>query len=328
MQMHMEKHSNDAQRSLAVLGGCLRIRHDLERIGDQELNVSLGILTSEIENAAQQVDAATIDAAESSNCGRSRFTLLRPHASGGLGEVWIAKDNELNREVAVKRLLAREDQSPQSKARFLLEAEITGGLEHPGIVPVYSLRTYGNGSPYYAMRFIRGDTLKEVIDHFHTDQVLAKNSSKRLIELRKLLHRFNDVCNAVEYAHSRGVLHRDIKPGNVIIGKHGETLVVDWGVAKPLGRVESGLQGGEQMLVPSATRVSPETLPGAALGTPAYMSPEQAQGDLATLGPRSDVYSLGATLYCLLTGKPPVEGVDVGAVDALCRTVNFYGLGS
>src|SRR5271166_2768897 len=123
-----------------------------------------------------------------------------------------------------------------------------------------------------------------------------------------------DVCNAIDYAHSRGVLHRDIKPGNVIVGKHGETLVVDWGLAKPLGRVESGSQSGERTLVPSSSSGSAGTLPGSALGTPAYMSPEQAGGDLERLGARSDVYSLGATLYCLLTGRPPFEGEDVGEI--------------
>jgi serine/threonine-protein kinase len=109
------------------------------------------------------------------------------------------------------------------------------------------------------------------------------------------------------------VLHRDIKPGNVIVGKHGETLVVDWGLAKPLGRSEPSAEAGERTLMPSSASGSAETLPGSALGTPAYMSPEQAAGDLARLGPRSDVYSLGATLYCLLTGKPPFEG-EVGEV--------------
>ncbi|HEY2159579.1 MAG TPA: serine/threonine-protein kinase, partial [Isosphaeraceae bacterium] len=132
------------------------------------------------------------------------------------------------------------------------------------------------------------------------------------LELRKLLRRFTDVCNAIGYAHSRGVLHRDIKPGNIIVGKHGETLVVDWGLAKATGKSEPGAE--ERTLMPSSASGSAETLPGSALGTPAYMSPEQARGDLEHLGPRSDVYSLGATLYCLLTGKPPLEGEDVGEV--------------
>jgi serine/threonine-protein kinase len=137
---------------------------------------------------------------------------------------------------------------------------------------------------------------------------------RRSLELHKLLRRFLDVCNAIEYAHSRGVLHRDIKPGNIIVGKHGETLVVDWGLAKARGRVEAAESSEERPLVPSSASGSAETLPGSALGTPAYMSPEQAVGDLEHLGPRSDVYSLGATLYCLLTGQPPFAGDDPGAI--------------
>ena len=133
----------------------------------------------------------------------------------------------------------------------------------------------------------------------------------RDLELRKLLRRFLDVCNAIDYAHSRGVIHRDIKPANIILGKHGETLVVDWGLAKAVGRADPSV--GEQTIAPSSSGSS-ETMPGSAMGTPAYMSPEQACGDLDRLGPRSDVYSLGATLYCLLTGKPPFEGEDVGEI--------------
>jgi serine/threonine-protein kinase len=143
---------------------------------------------------------------------------------------------------------------------------------------------------------------------------LRRDPGRRALGLLKLLRRFLDTCNAIDYAHSRGVLHRDIKPSNIILGKHGETLVVDWGLAKALGQTEPGAASEERALVPSSASGSAETLPGSALGTPAYMSPEQACGDLASLGPRSDVYSLGATLYCLLTGRAPVEGDDVGMV--------------
>src|SRR5262249_28799602 len=147
-----------------------------------------------------------------------RFRVLRPHARGGLGAVFVALDSELHREVALKQILDSQADDPVSRQRFLLEAEVTGGLEHPGIVPVYGLATYGGGRPYYAMRFIRGDSLRGAIDRFHADETLKKEPSQRSLELRKLLRRFTDVCDAIGYAHSRGVLHRDIKPGNIIVG--------------------------------------------------------------------------------------------------------------
>ena len=157
-------------------------------------------------------------------------------------------------------------------------------------------------------------SLKEAIAHFHADEGLKKDPGRRSLELHQLLRRFVDICNAVDYAHGRGVLHRDLKPGNVIVGKYGETLVVDWGLAKPLGHAEPTGRSEERTLVPSSGSGTAGTLPGSALGTPAYMSPEQAAGDLEHLGPRSDVYSLGATLYCLLTGRAPFEGDDLGAI--------------
>jgi serine/threonine-protein kinase len=252
-----------------------------------------------------------------------RFRVLRPHAKGGLGAVFVALDQELHREVALKQILDNRADDERSRARFVLEAEITGGLEHPGIVPVYGLGTYADGRPYYAMRLIRGDSLKEAIERFHADEALKKDPGRRSLELRKLLRRFLDVCNAIDYAHSRSVLHRDIKPANIIVGRHGETLVVDWGLAKPLGRAEPCAPGDERPLTPSSASGSAETLPGSVLGTPAYMSPEQAEGELDRLDARSDVYGLGATLYCLLTGKPPFEGDDAVATVRAVRQGEF-----
>ena len=157
--------------------------------------------------------ATTLFPADIAANSDQRFRLLRPHARGGLGAVFVALDTELNREVALKQILDHHADDPASRQRFLIEAEITGGLEHPGIVPVYSLGAYDDGRPYYAMRFIKGDSLKEAIARFHADEAHRSDPGRRSLELRKLLRRFIDVCNAIEYAHSRGVLHRDIKPG-------------------------------------------------------------------------------------------------------------------
>jgi serine/threonine protein kinase len=143
--------------------------------------------------------------------------------------------------------------------------------------------------------------------------------------MRQLLRRFLDVCNAIEYAHSRGILHREIKPGNVIVGKNGETLVVDWGPAMAVGRPHPASAPRERTLVPSSSSALAEALPGSALGTPAYVSPDQAGGALDRLGPRSDVCSLGATLYCLLTGRPPFLADDVGMILRQVQQAEFEG---
>jgi serine/threonine protein kinase len=252
----------------------------------------------------------------------SRYRVLRPHAKGGLGVVYVAKDCELHREVALKEIQERHADDPRSRARFLLEAEITGGLEHPGIVPVYGLGCYSDGRPFYAMRFIRGDSLKDAINAFHADENFKADPGARSLEVRKLLRRFIDACDAIDYAHGRGVLHRDLKPANVMVGKYGETLVVDWGLAKATGRPNLDLTKEERALVPSTMSGSAETLPGSAVGTPGYMSPEQAAGEPDRLGPPSDVYSLGSTLYTILTGKMAFEG-DIPTVLRRVRAGEF-----
>jgi serine/threonine protein kinase/tetratricopeptide (TPR) repeat protein len=319
-ELHVAKHG-DVQQSLAAIPAGRSTRESLAQLGHPDIEGTLARVGS---GSTQQNGDADLDRTASYAVGTTasyavgmatsdglRFRVLRPHARGGLGAVFVALDTELHREVALKQILESHSDDPTSRQRFLLEAEVTGGLEHPGIVPVYCLGTYGDGRPYYVMRFIREDSLKEAIEHFHAGESLKNNPGQRSLELRKLLRRFTDVCNAIDYAHSRDVLHRDIKPGNIIVGRHGETLVVDWGLAKATGKADAGC--GERTLMPSSASGSSETLPGSALGTPAYMSPEQAEGDLEHLGARSDVYSLGATLYCLLTGRPPLEG-DVAEV--------------
>ncbi|HBE70016.1 MAG TPA: hypothetical protein DDW52_17865 [Planctomycetaceae bacterium] len=242
-----------------------------------------------------------------------RFRILRPHAKGGLGEVYVASDDSLNRKVAIKEIQEQFSDNVESRERFILEAEVTGGLEHPGIVPVYALGQYDDGRPYYAMRFIQGDSLKEAITEFHSE-VVNDESSKRL-RLRELLGRFVDVCQSISYAHSRGVLHRDLKPGNIMLGTYGETLVVDWGLAR-LTHGEQDNGGGDDSVTnepihPASGSGMAPTMMGNAIGTPSYMPPEQAAGDIEQIGPASDVYSLGATLYHILTGQPPFVAKSV-----------------
>jgi serine/threonine protein kinase len=257
-------------------------------------------------------DSATIDQPTSRNGSGLRYRILRPHAKGGLGEVFVALDQELHREVALKEIKEERAHDTVSRDRFLLEAEITGGLEHPGIVPVYGLGQYADGRPFYAMRFIKGDNLKEAIRRFHEAEKPGRDPGERSLALRDLLQRFVDVCNAVAYAHSRGVLHRDLKPGNIMLGKYGETLIVDWGLAKSVGRSDGTRTTEESTLQPNSGSDWAATVMGTVIGTPAYMSPEQAAGRLDLLGPASDIYSLGSTLYALLTGKAPFDESDKG----------------
>ncbi len=320
-EQHIKQHGNDPKRSLSAVSTVGSIPDELRKLGDPHLEATLSLVAQQRSSN----DVQTVAAHESSGTGQ-RFRVLRPYAKGGLGEVFVAQDEELNREVALKEIQARFANQTESRSRFRQEAEITGNLEHPGIVPVYGLGQYSDGRPFYAMRFIRGDSLKEAIERFHAQLGPAVSQrlavGERSLELRKLLGRFVDVCNAIEYAHSRGVLHRDLKPGNVVLGKFGETLVVDWGLAKALGKTEHA-DASLPPVIPSTESGSTPTMLGSAIGTPAFMSPEQAAGRVNELGPATDVYSLGATLYCLLTGQPPFSGNDKGEILARVQNGDF-----
>ncbi|MFO0811473.1 MAG: serine/threonine-protein kinase [Gemmataceae bacterium] len=241
-----------------------------------------------------------------------RFRVLSFHARGGLGEVLIATDGELPRRVALKRIQPQLANDPARRARFAREAEITGRLEHPGIVPIYGRVDGPDGEPFYAMRFIAGESLRDAIARTHA----LPSGPDRERQVRQLLVRFVAVCNAVAYAHSQRIVHRDLKPANVMLGSFGETYVVDWGLAKVIDDSDVSWNGIRTDVEQTAT--------GVAAGTPAYMPPEQMRGDHASVGPISDVYALGATLHHLLTGRPPrgpglVDSGVTPALAAVCR---------
>jgi len=254
----------------------------------------------------------TADAFADSKNRLPRLQMFGEIARGGMGAVLKGRDADLGRELAVKVLLESHKDKPEMVRRFVEEAQIAGQLQHPGIVPVYELGALGDQRPYFAMKLVKGETLAAVLSK-------RKPSSDGLPRLLSILE---SICQTMAYAHARGVIHRDLKPSNVMVGSFGEVQVMDWGLAKvlPQGGVTDDASAGrtknEATVIATARSGSDvdASLVGSIMGTPAYMAPEQARGEVDQLDQRVDVFAIGSIFCEMLTGQPAFLGRNSGEI--------------
>jgi tRNA A-37 threonylcarbamoyl transferase component Bud32/tetratricopeptide (TPR) repeat protein len=259
-------------------------------------------LTVVIPRATQQ--PVVVEANQSFADHNGRYALVKEIARGGMGQIYFGEDPQLERQVAVKvSSISEGGEDP----RFTKEAKVLALLAHPNIVPIYNVGLDAQSRPFYSMKLVKGRTLQAVLNALKDGNTAATKEYTQAA----LLTIFRKVCDAMAFAHAKGVLHRDLKPENVMVGEYGEVLVMDWGLAKILGERDTA---GAVKAEATDTGDYGMTLEGEVMGTPQYMSPEQAEGMVAELDTRSDIYSLGGILYAILTLRPPVVGSTLAEV--------------
>lgn len=270
------------------------------------------VATTVVAKQSGDSEPRTVDPSPVSFEPGGRYAMRRVLGAGGMGEVRLSADDWIGREVAMKVMRAGTGSQAAARARFLREARVQGQLEHPSVVPVYDLGRDESGQEFFTMKRVKGLTLEEILSALRGgDPELSAKYGRR-----KLLSAMSQVCLTVAYAHSRGVLHRDLKPANIMLGDFGEVYVLDWGIARIHGAADVV---AEERVVPD-TEAIPETQVGAVVGTPGYMSPEQARGETQALTPASDVYSLGAILFEILSLEPLHRGKSLNALLASTLT--------
>ncbi len=260
--------------------------------------------------------AHTGSASPTAGAGSERFELRGELGRGGMGVVHTAYDHRIRREVALKVLLATHP-TDEERARFVQEGQVTGQLAHPNIPPVYELGTTPEGRPYFAMKIVRGESLRSRLDALRSSR-----DSAREFPLPQRIDVLVKVGEALAYAHAHGVVHRDLKPDNVLIGEFGEVQVMDWGLAKVRG-TDSLAAGRSAVVSDRLFRAELVTMHGALAGTPAYMAPEQARGEVQDIDHRTDVFALGALLYEMLCLSPPYRGASVAETLALAERATW-----